>query len=186
VRSSPVRASRSRRALRGGVAGLAIVLALAGCTRPGTVAAVVDGTTISVSDLHRAVTELGAVYTGATLPAVLTAMLVEPTFVDVASSAGAGVSVTQASDSLKQAYLAKQLTPPTSFGSGAIAVERFELAVAALGKTAAGTTALTDAEARVQKLHVEVNPRFGTLDFSTATIKPLAYAWIVSASPAAP
>jgi hypothetical protein len=185
VRSSPVRAAQSRRGLRGAVAGLAIVLALAGCTRSGTVAAVVDGTTISVSDLHRAVTELGPVYTGATPRAVLTAMLVERTFMDVASSAGAGVSAAQAIDSLNQAYGAKQLTPPTAFGSGAIAVERFELAVAALGKTAAGTTVLTEAQARVPKLHVEVNPRFGALDFSTGTIKPLAYAWIVSASPAA-
>jgi len=186
VRSSPVRAARSRRALRGAVVGLALVLALAGCTRSGGVAAVVDGTSISVSDLHRAVTELGPVYQGATLSAVLTALIVEPTFLDVAAKNGAGVSDPQAIDSLKQAYLSKQITPPTSFGPGAIAVARFELAVAALGATAPGTTALTEAEARVQKLHVEVNPRFGTLDFSTGTIRPLAYSWIVNDTPAAP
>lgn len=145
----------------------------------------VDGTVISVAELDRAVTELGPVYPGATLPAVLTALIVEPTFLDVAAKNGAGVSDPQAIDSLKQAYAAKKLTPPTSFGSGSVAVARFELAVTGLGSTAAGNQALTEAEARVQKLKVEVNPRFGTLDFSTGTIRPLAYAWIVTGTAAA-
>lgn len=165
--------------------GLALVLALAGCTRSGSVAAVVDGTAISVAELDRAVAELGPVYPGATLSAVLTALIVEPTFLDVAAKNGAGVSDPEAIDSLKQAYATKTLTPPASFGSGSVAVARFELAVTKLTSTAPGNAALTEAEARVQKLHVEVNPRFGTLDFSTGTIRPMTYSWIVNSSAAA-
>ena len=104
MRSSSARAARSRRAVRGAVVGLALVLALAGCTRSGGVAAVVDGTSISVSDVQRAVAELGPVYQGATLPILLKVLIVGPTFLDAAAKYGAGVSDTQAVDSLKQAY----------------------------------------------------------------------------------
>ena len=185
MRSSPVRAARSRRALRGAVVGLALVLALAGCTRSGGVAAVVDGTTISVSDLHRAVTELGPVYQGATLPTLLEALIVGPTFLDVATKYGAGVSETQAVDSLKQAYATQKLAAPQSFGPGAIAVARFLLVVDALNALPKASEAIAEAEARAQKLHVDVNPRFGKLDFKTGTIVPLAYSWIVNDTPTA-
>ena len=185
MRSSPARAARSRRALRGGVVGLALVLALAGCTRSGTVAAVVDGTSISVSDVQRAVAELGPVYQGATLPILLKVLIVGPTFLDVASKYGAGVSETQAVDSLKQAYATQKLAAPQSFGPGAITVERFLLAVDALNALPKASEAIAEAEARAQKLHVDVSPRFGKLDFKTGTIVPLAYSWIVNDTPTA-
>lgn len=185
MRSSPVRAARSRRAVRGAVVGLALVLALTGCTRSGSVAAVVDGTSISVSDLQRAVTELGPVYQGATLSTLLRALILGPTFLDVAAKYGAGVSDTQAVDSLKQAYAAQTLAPPPSFGPGAITVARFLLAVDALTPLPKASEAIAEAEARAQKLHVDVNPRFGKLDFKTGTIVPLAYSWIVNDTPTA-
>ena len=185
MRSSPVRAARSRRALRGAVVGLALVLALAGCTRSGSGAAVVDGTSISVSDLNRALTELGPVYQGATPPALLKALIVGPTFLDVAAKYGAGISDTQAVDSLKQAYAAQKLTAPQSFGPGAITVVRFLLANDALTPLPTASEAFAEATARAKLLHVEVSPRFGKLDSSTLTIMPLAYAWIVSGTPAA-
>jgi len=184
VRSSSVRRARGPRALLGALAGLALVLTLAGCGSTGGVAAVADDRTIPVSELHQAVTELGPVYQGATLPSVLTALIVEPTFIGVATKYGAGVSDTQAVDSLKKAYTAQKLTPPASFGPGAIAVARFSLAVTALNALPKASEALSEAEALVQKLHVDVNPRFGKLDFTTGTIKPSAYPWILTGSAA--
>ena len=185
MRSSPVRAARSRRALRGVVISVTLVLALAGCTRSGGVAAVVDGTSISVSDVQRAVAELGPVYQGATLPILLKVLIVGPTFLDVASKYGAGVSETQAVDSLKQAYATQKLAAPQSFGPGAITVARFLLANDALTPLPTASEAVAEATARAKLLHVEVSPRFGKLDSSTLTIMPLAYAWIVSDTPSA-
>ena len=168
----------------GALAGFALVLALAGCGSTGGVAAVADGRAIPVSELQRAVSELGPAYQGAAMPAVLTALIVEPTFTEVATKHGAGVSDSQAIDSLKQAYVTQKLTLPRSFGPGSIAVVRFSLAVAALGALPKASEALSEAEALVQKLHVDVNPRFGKLDFTTGTIKPSAYPWIVTGSAA--
>ena len=185
MRSSPVRAARSRRSLRGAVVGLALVLALAGCTRSGSGAAVVDGASISVSDLNRALTELGPVYQGATPPALLRALILGPTFLDVAAKYGAGISDTQAVDSLKQAYAAQTLTPPQSFGPGAITVVRFLLANDALTPLPKASEAFAEAEVRAKLLHVEVSPRFGTLDVQTLEIVPLTHAWIVNGTPSA-
>jgi len=146
---------------------------------------VVDGTSISVSDVQRAVAELGPVYQGATLPILLKVLIVGPTFLDVASKYGAGVSDTQAVDSLKQAYATQKLTTPQSFGPGTITVVRFLLAFDALSALPKASEAIAEAEARALLLHAEVNPRFGTLDVKTKDVIPLAYAWIVSDAPAA-
>jgi len=59
-------------------------------------------------------------------------------------------------------------------------VARFVLAVDALNALPKASEAIAEAEARAQKLHVDVNPRFGKLDFKTGTIVPLAYSWIVN------
>jgi hypothetical protein len=192
-RSCGAGAPRRRPARREAVAVALAALALAGCSAESGAAAVVDGTAIPVADVHTAAAELGRHLPEPPSPSSVLAVLVaEPTVVRVAGEHGVVASDQQVQELLDQisqpreqgqgdSEAAPSDEPATEFSEPSAAVARFSI-------LEDGLQALPDAQqvqaeliAELDALDVEVNPRFGTLDFTTGGIAPVQHPWLVPA-----
>lgn len=151
------------RPLRIVAALLIAALALAGCSaRPGT-AAVVDGRSISESELSDAVEDLTALLgaPAGTTP-VLERLIKEPVAVEVGSEIGISVTDDQVHDFLDGIAEQEGRQPPASYSSGATTVGRFIMITSAAPQDETGAQLLQEIETRSAELDVELNPRYGT------------------------
>ena len=152
---------------------------LAGCAGQPGAAAVVDGQAIPASDVREVMTELGAYFQGATVPNVITVLAQEPTVVDVASEHGVGVSDADAAKLLDQAVAASGAQETPTFSDASMAIARYSVAltnIQGLGDDAV-TSELSD---RLAKVHVEVNPRYGSNGEGSNVAAPKPFPWIVA------
>lgn len=174
---------RTARAMRAGTAAALAVLLIAGCTgRPNT-AAVVDGRRISESELDRTVRELGPMLSTSAPRDVLVALVVGPTFAQVAADHGVGVSDDDARALLDTVAESSGVTAPASYGDGSLLVARYSQAVTNIQSLEDATDVLADANARVQGLDLDLNPRYGSLDLATGATSDADMPWIVDATP---
>lgn len=181
-----VRTSRRRRLPVLLAAASLAAATLGGCAGQPGAAAIVDGNEITVAELQSATADLTPYLQNVTQSSVLMVLVVAPTFERAAEDAGVGVSKQEASDLLEETAksAADSGTVPartTSFSDAAIEVVRFTIMqtnLSALPDGAAVTAQVTD---ELADLDAEVNPRYGTADFTTGSITPLAYPWLVAA-----
>jgi hypothetical protein len=167
--------------LAGAVALTAV--AVAGCSATSGAAAVVEGEAISVAEVHRATEELGPYLQDASPSAVLLLLMAEPTFERVARENGLGVSEQEARDVLDQiaAGGAAEGVAAPEFGEGSLTVARFTLLQQRLQGLPDAAAVLEEVTTDLAELDVEVNPRFGEVDFAAGTgITPVEHAWLVA------
>ena len=159
------------------------VVALAGCSATSGAAAVVEGEAISVAEVHEATRQLGPYLQDASPSSVLLLLLAEPTFERVAAENGLGVSDSEARAVLDQlaAGAGDASGGTTEFGPGAVSVARFTLLQQRLQELPDGAAVLEEVSAELADLDVEVNPRFGEVDFSAGTgLTPVEHPWLVA------
>jgi hypothetical protein len=172
VRSSVVR----RRAL-----GLVVLLlgavTTAGCSPEAGAAAVVEGRAIPDADLQAAAAQLGPYLDGATPSSLLLVLVAEPTVEQVAAEKGVAVSDQQARAQLTA--LVGDAPDAPDFGPEAVAVAQFSLLQQQLNQLPDAAAVQDDILARLQDLDVDVNPRYGELDFSRGGIAPVEHPWLV-------
>lgn len=159
-------------------------VSVAGCTAQSGAAAVVEGEAIEVSTLHEATAELSPYLQDASPAAVLLLLVAAPTFERVAQENGVGVSEQEARAVLDQlaasAPDAAQGDGPAEFGPASVSVAKLTLLQQRLQERPDGAAVLEDVSAELADLDVEVNPRYGEVDFAGGTgITPVEHAWIV-------
>ena len=141
---------------------LALTGLLAGCSsRPGA-AAIVDGRTIKTSDVVAVVDDLKPALGDVSATQVLNILIEEPMLVQLAADHGQGVSTADAKTTLNAFFTSAKLTPPTSYSPATLEVGLHQAANAKLAADTSDTTLAQDYTARLAKLSVTVNPRFGT------------------------
>ncbi|GAA2726867.1 hypothetical protein [Cellulomonas aerilata] len=176
VRSSLVR----RRAM-----GLTVLLlgaaATTACSPGGGAAAVVDGRAVPVADLQAAAGELGPYLDGATPSSLLLVLVAEPTVTEVAAENGVAVSEQEAEQQLA-AVVADDPEAP-DFGPAAVTVARFSLLQQELGQLPDAEEVQADILSRLRDLDIDVNPRYGELDFDRGGIAPVEHPWLVPEAP---
>jgi hypothetical protein len=174
-------------AVRRGLAGLLAVSALAagGCSAQSGAAAVVEGRAISVADVHAATEELRPFLQDATPASILVVLIAEPTFQRAAAAAGVGVSQQEARSLLEQLASDAPGAAP-QFGDASLAVARFTLLQQGLQELPDAQGVLGGISEELTELDVDVNPRFGELDFAAGGITPVVHPWIVQDEAAAP
>ena len=185
-----VRSSSWRRSAAGLLAiGALAVGGLSGCSgRPGA-AAVVDGDEISVRELQSATSDLGPYLDNVSQTSVLMVLVVAPTFERAAVKAGVGVSDQQAEDLLDQAAAAATeagTVPPrtTAFSDSAIEVAKFTLVQTNLQALPDAGLVSAQVTEQLDALDATINPRYGTVDFTSGSIMPPSYPWLVATTPA--
>jgi hypothetical protein len=156
--------------------------ALGACSgRPGA-AAVVDGRTISVSDLHTVMTELGPYFQDSSTSGVLEAIVQERPMIDVAAEKGVGASDEDAQKLLDQiAQQAGAATTPT-FSPASVEVARASVSLSNLQGLSDSDEALAELSKRIGALDVTVNPRFGSVGDANAVEAATPRPWLVSSS----
>jgi hypothetical protein len=175
VRSSRVR----RRALAVTVLVLAAG-ATAACSPEAGAAAVVEGDPIPVEDVQAAADQLAPYLQGATPSGVLLVLVAEPTVAQIAAENGVAVSQQQAERLLTD--LASDSPDAPEFSDASVAVARFSLLQQELGELPDPQAVQDDILARLQDLDIDVNPRYGALDFSRGGIVPAEQPWLVPAA----
>jgi len=175
-----VRTTKARRVtVLVAVGGLA---ALAGCSgqQPGA-AAIVDGRTISSSEVRDVLTELTPYFQGATTPNVLSVLIQEPVVVQVAADEGVGVSDEDAQALLDQSVEASGGKAGQHFSDASLDVARYSVAYQNLQTK--GDAALAEVQKRLEAQKVTVNPRFGHLDESDVQVSdPVPWPWLHTGS----
>jgi hypothetical protein len=171
-----VRSSVGRRAVSGALALAA--LAVGGCSAQSGAAAVVDGRPISIADLHAATDQLAPFLQDATPAGVLVVLIAEPTFQRVATEHGAGVS-TQQAQALLDDLAAQGEGEAPEFSDSALAVARFTLLQQGLQQLPDGQDVIAQVSEELAELDVDVNPRFGQVDFAAGGITPVVHPWLV-------
>lgn len=149
-----------------GVVAAALTLTglLSGCSsRPGA-AAIVDGRTITTSDVVAVVDDLKPALGSVSATQVLNILIEEPMLVQLAADHGQGVSSADAKATLDGFFTAAKLTPPATFSPATMEVGLHQAANAKLAADTSDTTLGQDYTTRLAKLQVTVNPRFGTWD----------------------
>lgn len=169
--------------------GALVVGGLSGCSGQPGAAAVVDGREISVAELQSATADLSPYLQNVTQSSVLMVLVVAPTFDKAAVQAGVGVSRQQAVDLIEKSAksAADSGAAParaTPFSEPAIDVIRFTIVQTNLKALPDGAAVSAAVAKQLGKLHAEVNPRYGNVDFTTGSITPLAYPWLVQATAA--
>ena len=158
------------------VAGAAVVLAIAlsaGCTAHPGVAAVVDGRTITQDYLEDASADLQKD------PAwTLSLLVAAPYYIEVAEDNGVAVSTQEARTAFEEALA--DAGKATAISDGAVEVMRLVLATQAVSDLPHGAGILSETEARVLELDMEINPRYGDVDPATGEIARTTSPWIVS------
>ncbi len=177
-----VRSSVGRR-LAGALALTA--LAVSGCTAESGAAAVVEGEPIPVADVHAATDQLRPYLRDITPAGVLVVLIAEPAFQRAAEANGFGVSTQQTQDLLDQLASGGE-GPAPEFGDAARTVARFTLLQQGLRDLPEGQQVLRDVTAELDELDVEVNPRYGELDFAAGGITPVVHPWLVADEAPAP
>lgn len=164
----------------GTVAAVSAVLAaglLAGCSAvPGT-AAVVDGRTISQSELVTATDQLANVLNGADASTVLLALVLAPDVLAAAAEQGAAISADTAVETM-DSIVEQTGGPETEWSDASVLVVRMILAGQTVQGLPGGPEALTAAEEEALSGDVTVNPRYGTLDPEQRRIVPRELPWI--------
>ncbi|WP_298459526.1 hypothetical protein [uncultured Cellulomonas sp.] len=165
-------------------------LVAGGCTQQSGAAALVEGRTIPVAELDAATAELGPYLQDATPAAILVILVAEPTFERVAAQSGITVSDQQARevlDNLSRGAQAGQGTDgaaPGDFSDGALSVARFTLLQQQLQQLPDAERVVAQLNDELLDLDVEVNPRYGRLDFAEGGILPADRPWLVAPDPA--
>lgn len=163
------------------------VLAVAGCSAQSGAAAVVEGRTIPIDEVHRATEELAPYLQDASPSSVLMLLVAEPVFDRVARENGVGVSEQEARDVLEQVAAGAEgedAGPTPEFGPGAVTVARFTLLQQRLQERPDGAELLERVTTELEGLDVEVNPRFGRFDLAGGGITPVQHDWLVPAADA--
>jgi uncharacterized lipoprotein YajG len=171
-----VQGGARRRAAVGAVLALATTAVLTACTgHPGT-AAVVDGTTITTSQLNSAYTEISPYLKDVSTAHVLGLLVAEPTVTAMAAEQGVA-----ASDEAADALLAEvsKADPGATFSDSSVAIARYSVAYTNLQTLPDANTVLQETADRVAKLDVTVNPRFASLDKDNQIGEPTPPAWVV-------
>lgn len=167
-------------AARLAIVPLAAALLLTGCGRPGT-AATVDGERITDAQVTRLVDDLSKLTTSAVTPSnALSTMVVSPTILDVAESAGVGVSTAQALELLDTSAAQLQVEP-WDYSPELIEYARVGLVSQTLQASPETAGAVSE---QLTELDVDVNPRFGSWD--AGTLSPASWPWLISAESSAP
>ena len=171
-------ATAHRKVVGAAVAALALVGVLAGCSSHPGAAAVVDGRTIPASDVVSAVSDLKPAVPSVTSAQVLNILIEGPTVVQLASDKGHGVSPEEAKAAVDAFFTAAQVTPPASYSAATLEIGYLKAAVGKLNADTADATVTQEYQDRLGKLHVTVNPRFGS--WADAQLgDPLAPSWMV-------
>lgn len=136
----------------------------------------VDGERISMSAVRAATEDLSPVLPGITPSHALYWLIIAPTFEEVGREHGLGISRDEAIAALAGL---EGSTEGQEFGDEAVAVARTMLANSALGAHPDRAEIGAVIDERLMALDVEVNPRFGELDFAVG-IQPVDHPWIVT------
>jgi len=155
---------------------------LAGCSGQPGVAAVVDGRTITTSELATAYEQLTPVFAGAGTQDVLGVLITEPFAAQVAAEHGVGVNDDQSLALLRSVAvqaLGEEKGAALEFGPGALAVGRYSLAASALQDLPAAQEAATAYQELVAAADIDVNPRFGQFTEDLVVAAPTTPSWIV-------
>lgn len=182
---------RTRRTVALTVAVVAGIGGVTGCSAQSGAAAVVDGEAIPIADVHEATRELGPYLQDASPSAVLLLLVAEPVFARVAAENGVGVSAQEAQEVLdglaQPAEGQESPEQPAEFGPASQRVARFTILQRKLQERPDGAELLAQATADLAELDVELNPRYGQVDFASGTgITPVAHDWLVPAETVAP
>jgi hypothetical protein len=175
-----VRSSVGRRKALGVTMLLLAAGGTAACSAQAGAAAVVEGEPIAVEDVQRAAEQLAPYLDGATPASVLLVLVAEPTVQRIAAENGVAVSDQEAEQLLTE--LASDTPGAPEFGPASVAVARFSLLQQGLSQLPDGAAVQEDVLARLQDLDVEVNPRYGDLDFSRGGLAPVEHPWLVPAA----
>ncbi|WNB85067.1 hypothetical protein [Cellulomonas sp. ATA003] len=160
-------------------------LAAGGCSaqQPGA-AAVVEGETIEVSELHAATEELAPYLQDASPAAILVILIAEPTFDRIATENGVAVSTQQAQSLLDGLAAGGDGAGPagatTEFSDASLAVARFTLLQQSLQALPDAESVLAGVTERLAELDVDVNPRYGDVDFAAGGLMPDDRPWLVA------
>jgi hypothetical protein len=164
--------------------GLAVLLlgagATAACSAQAGAAAVVEGDPIPVEDVQSAADQLAPYLDGASPASVLLVLVAEPTVQRIAAENGVAVSDQEAEQLLTD--LASDAPDAPEFSPASVAVARFSLLQQALSQLPDAEAVQEDVLARLEDLDVDVNPRYGELDFSRGGIAPVEHPWLVPAT----
>jgi len=166
------------------VLGALVAGGVSGCAGQPGAAAVVDGREISVAELQTATSELTPYLQSATQSSVLMVLVAVPVFDKAASAAGVGVSDDDAKALLDNAAKTaadsgKAPAPTAGFSDAAVQVAKFTLLqqnIQKLPNAADVSAQITD---DLVALNPEINPRYGTADFTTGNVTPATYPWLV-------
>ncbi len=178
---------RTRLAVRLVAGATAAVAGVAGCSAQTGAAAVVDGRAIPIADVHEATEELGPYLQDASPSAVLLLLVAQPTFERIAAENDIGVSTQEAQEVLDGlAAPVEGEEPPAEtpdFGPTSLEVARFTVVQRKLQAHPDGAALLAEVSADLAELDVEVNPRYGEVDFADGSgITPIAHDWLVPAA----
>jgi hypothetical protein len=164
----------------GVLVALATTAGLAGCSGQPGAAAVVDGTAIPTADVRAALEELAPYFQGVTTTNVLAVLVQEPTVVGLAAEKGVGVSDEDAEALLDQVVQQKVKGATATFTEPSLAVARYSIAYTNLQGLPEDAGIGDEIDARLRKLDVEVNPRFGTLEDGNQVAEPTPVPWLVT------
>jgi hypothetical protein len=174
---SPLTSARAR--VVGAALAVLVAAASAGCSGGPGVAATVDGRTITQADLQDTQRDLSSVVTNADAGHVLLALVVAPVFIQAAADNGVGVSPEQAQDLVDKNAIAAG-GDATRFGTGALDVVRFTVAIQNLQSLENGAEILSGLDEEVDAMDIDINPRYGRLDGSSGEVLPVVPPWIVA------
>lgn len=164
------------------VAVAALGVLLTGCSGQPGAAAVVDGRTITTAEVAQAREELAPIFQQVAASDVLQALILEPFVTQIAAERGVGVNDAEALDLVRSSIgqvVGEKEAASLEFGSGALAIARYSLALTALQDLPDAQEAASDYTERLAAADVEVNPRFGTFTEDLAVTPPETPSWIV-------
>lgn len=178
------RGRSTTRVVGAGLVGVLALGALGACSgRPGA-AAVVDGRTISTSELHTVITELGPYFQDSSTNGVLEAMVEERPMIDLAAEKGVGASDEDAQKLLDQVAKQAGTAGTPTFSPASVEVARASASLSNLQNLSDADAAMAELTKRIAAQDVTVNPRFGSLGKGNAIEPALARPWLVSSRPA--
>ena len=170
------------------LAGVVVLAgALVGCADKPGVAAQVNGTTITTTQLAATVDDLEPVSADVAASSVLNVLTLEPIYAAVAKKHGVVVSDDEAKAVLKQAYDGK----PVPSSAGILTVARFSLLGQKISAAADVQAIADEIGAELKKAKVSVNPRFGSFDATAVTVEsiigaPTTPKWLVATATPTP
>lgn len=178
---------RTRLAVRLAAGATVAAAGVAGCSAQTGAAAVVDGHAIPIADVHEATEQLGPYLQDPSPSAVLLLLVAAPTFERVAAEHGIGVSPQETQGVLDGLVAPADGEEPAAgapvFGPASRQVARFTLVQRKLQADPNGAALLQEAGADLADLDVDVNPRYGEVDFTDGSgITPVAHDWLVPAA----